>query len=82
MAFENQDSFQSPYQVHEYVKIKIGHTTMLKCKDDIFHIPKKTDFLSMDQTEFEKYYGRARDFVAQWLGMENRVIANEIANYF
>lgn len=73
-VFENQDTYQTMEDLMVEFKLRTGwYTEHITMRGVVTYIPKSLDFASMDQTDFEEFYGRAIDVAVKFFGYANAV---------
>lgn len=67
MILDNTEMFRSKEQVSDYLKIRTGHSTSIVAAKtgEIFHVANSIDFDSLDETQFQEFWSRACDVVAE-----------------
>lgn len=67
MILDNTELFKSKEQVSDYIKIRTGHSTSIVAQKtgEIFHVANSIDFDTLDETQFQEFWSRACDVVAQ-----------------
>lgn len=66
MVYQNQDRYDTADQVLTVIKIGIGHAdTLVMPSGTIVYQPKSISFANMDQTEFNRFFDLAVDFVCK-----------------
>lgn len=67
MILDNTEMFRSKEQVSDYLKIRAGHSTSIVAKKtgEIFHLANSIDFDSVDESEFQDFWSRACDVIAE-----------------
>jgi hypothetical protein len=60
LIYENSDKFKSPDQVHQYLKILAGHTTVIVSEStgEIYHLADSIDFATLDEDAFLDVFKR------------------------
>lgn len=66
MILDNTEMFRSKEQVSDYLKIRTGHSTSIVAKKtgEIFHVANSINFDEVDEAEFQDFWSRACDVVA------------------
>ena len=64
LCYANQDRYDDLESMTAAVKYYLGHAKAIEGSDGkVYIIPKSISFAKMDQTEFEKFYDRAVNFL-------------------
>lgn len=63
IVLKNQEHYKSMDVLLGVCKIRIGHVTMASTNAGPVYLPKSISFAKMDETEFNKFYDRAVDWV-------------------
>lgn len=67
MILDNTEMFRSKEQVSDFLKLRSGHTTQIASAKtgEIFHVADSIDFDSLDETQFQEFWSRACDVIAE-----------------
>jgi hypothetical protein len=67
LIYQNSDQFKSKDQVHQYLKIRAGHSTTIisKSTGELFHVADSISFDTLDDIQFYEVYKRMLDVVVQ-----------------
>lgn len=60
LIWENSGKFKSPEQVHQYLKILAGHSTVIVSEStgEIYHVADSIDFATLHEDEFLEVFKR------------------------
>lgn len=67
LIYQNSEQFTSPELVHQYLKIKAGHTIPIVSKStgEVFLLPDSISFDSIDESGFQNVWARAIKVVSE-----------------
>ena len=66
LVFSNQDRYDQFEHFLAALKIALGHCdTIVLANGSCNYLPKSISFTNMDQTEFDQFYNRACDLIAE-----------------
>lgn len=67
IIFHNTDQFASKDEVHDYLKLRAGHCTLIASKStgEIFKVPKSIDFDSLEEADWQAVHRRITDVVLE-----------------
>lgn len=84
LFFDNTEYFVSLDHVRAVVLIHTGHTEEIvnPKTGEINLIPKSIQFSKMDEIEFSKLYEDTKNFILDYLDIENEDLETEIERYF
>ena len=82
MCFQNCEGYKSPDQLHQHLKILAGHCmpVVSKATGETWLIPNSISFGSMDEAEFQAFWGRCIKAVCEHIlpGIEIDAVQYEI----
>lgn len=67
IIYHNTDQFGSKDEVHDYLKLRAGHCSLIASKStgEIFKVPKSIDFDSLEESDWQAVYRRITDAVLE-----------------
>ena len=67
LVFSNSSKFQSRDQVHQYLKIRAGHTTLIGIEgtNEVLVLANSIDYDTLDELEFQEVWSRIKDVVCE-----------------
>lgn len=76
----NHSTLTNEDMVHQAIKILTGHVDIVRIGDDLVQIPRSIAFDKMDQVEFDEFFERAKNVVAEQIlpGVGLRELQDEI----
>lgn len=77
----NHDTLDSKDEVHEFLKLLVGHVKRITIDGKLHEIPLTTNFDSMDQDKANEYVSRCKEAVLTYLlpGVKDHTLEMEIA---
>ena len=67
VVMDNTEVFPNTEILLSYLKIKAGHSYIVKTKNEVLQFPKSISFDKMSQDEFAKFYDKSLDICADIL---------------